>query len=607
MDLDITDLPDNFVSGLKELMGLYGFSVNGSIELTTVRGEAGITHTEDGYRISYSRECEFYREFVKLINGGTQCTEHCVFDDMAVMVDCSRNAVLNVDSVKRLIRLCACMGYGTLMLYTEDTYEIDGEPFFGYMRGRYTKAELKEIDAYGKMFGVELVPCIQTLAHLNGIARWDRFKPIIDCNDILLADDERTYGLIDKMFGTLAERFTSRRAHIGMDEAHMVGLGRYLDAHGYENRFEILLKHLNRVLEIAEKYGFSCTMWSDMFFRLANGGRYEPTAAVSKDVCGRIPKGLSLMYWDYYRNDGEYYDKMLDAHKNLCDNISFACGAWRWNGFTPSDTMSADRNFLAFDACKKHGVKQAMVTLWGDDGGECSTFATLPALVASAEYAYGNRDCEKAFERVVGASYDDFISIELAEAVTDGGAFYGGNVTKVFLYNDPLCGLYDYAVKPEYKQKFIAATARIGAAARRVKDYAYIFRTVASLCELVGNKCDLGVRLRAAYASRDKAKLKELANEIPPLVRLLDKFYKAYKKQWYAENKPFGFEIQDVRIGGLRQRLLHCKEVVCDYANGKTDAIAELETEILPLQDFVCSTEFRTDRPWSDIVSVNRI
>lgn len=73
MDLDITDLPDNFVSGLKELMGLYGFSVNGSIGLTTVRGETGITRTEDGYRISYSRECEFYREFVKLINGETQC------------------------------------------------------------------------------------------------------------------------------------------------------------------------------------------------------------------------------------------------------------------------------------------------------------------------------------------------------------------------------------------------------------------------------------------------------------------------------------------------------------------------------------------------------
>lgn len=191
--------------------------------------------------------------------------------------------------------------------------------------------------------------------------------------------------------------------------------------------------------------------------------------------------------------------------------------------------------------------------------------------------------------------------------MTGGGAFYGGNVTKVFLYNDLLCGLYDYAVKPEYKQKFLSAAEQNRAAAKRAGEYAYIFRTVAALCELVGNKCDLGVRLRAAYANGDKAKLKELADEIPPLVRLLDKFYTAYKKQWYAENKPFGFEIQDVRIGGLRQRLLHCKEMIADYADGKADEIAELETEILPLQDFACPTELRTDRPWSDIVSVNRI
>ena len=33
------------------------------------------------------------------------------------------------------------------MPYTEDIYEVDGEPYFGYMRGSYTKAEMKEIDA----------------------------------------------------------------------------------------------------------------------------------------------------------------------------------------------------------------------------------------------------------------------------------------------------------------------------------------------------------------------------------------------------------------------------------------------------------------------------
>ena len=85
---------------------------------------------------------------------------------LGVMVDCSRNAVLKVSAAKRLIDALRKMGYNMLMLYTEDTYEIDSQPKFGYLRGRFTKEELKEIVTYGEQNGIELVPCIQTLAHL---------------------------------------------------------------------------------------------------------------------------------------------------------------------------------------------------------------------------------------------------------------------------------------------------------------------------------------------------------------------------------------------------------------------------------------------------------
>ena len=162
------------------------------------------------------------------------------------------------------------MGYNTVQLYTEDTYEADGEPYFGYLRGRYSKAELKELDAYARGIGIELVPCIQTLAHLGGITRWAEYGGITDIGDILLAGEERTYELIEHMFRTCAECFTSRRINIGMDEAHMLGLGAYLDKHGYKDRFSILSEHLRRVCEIADKYGFKPMMWSDMFFRLAS-------------------------------------------------------------------------------------------------------------------------------------------------------------------------------------------------------------------------------------------------------------------------------------------------------------------------------------------------
>ena len=107
---------------------------------------------------------------------------------LGVMADCSRNAVMTVKTAEKLIDMLSKMGYNTLMLYTEDTYEVDGEPFFGYLRGRYSKEELLSLDKYASEKGIELIPCIQTLAHLGTIFHWQEYAAVNDVNDILLAD-----------------------------------------------------------------------------------------------------------------------------------------------------------------------------------------------------------------------------------------------------------------------------------------------------------------------------------------------------------------------------------------------------------------------------------
>lgn len=42
----------------------------------------------------------------------------------SVMVDCSRNGVLRLESVNTLLCNMALMGLSMLQLYTEDTYEV---------------------------------------------------------------------------------------------------------------------------------------------------------------------------------------------------------------------------------------------------------------------------------------------------------------------------------------------------------------------------------------------------------------------------------------------------------------------------------------------------
>ena len=110
------------------------------------------------------------------------------------------------------------MGYNAVLLYTEDTYEVAGRPYFGYLRGRFSQAELRELDQYADALGIEMIPCIQTLGHMARALRWPCMEDVRDTDDVLLLDEEKTYALIEEMIVSASRPFATRRIHIGMDE-----------------------------------------------------------------------------------------------------------------------------------------------------------------------------------------------------------------------------------------------------------------------------------------------------------------------------------------------------------------------------------------------------
>ena len=512
------------------------------------------------------------------------------YTHFGVMLDMSRNAVMKVDEVKRMIDCLQKMGYNTLELYTEDTYEIKGEPYFGYMRGRYTGAELKEIDAYAKLRGIEVIPCVQTLAHFTNLVRHGAYREIVDCNDILLIDEPKTYELIDKIFATLAENFTSRLVNIGMDEAHMVGLGKYLDKHGYQNRFELLLRHLNKVVDIAKKYGFTPHMWSDMFFRLANKGEYYVTEVQKfpDEVIATVPENVELAYWDYYHLTENGYDVQFDTHAQFNRKVWFAGGAWSWNGFAPLNWFSLTSMKPAMQSVVKHGVKDVLITMWGDDGKECSFFALLPSLYAIRQYADGNFDedkIKKGFYNLFKIKYDDFMALDLPSRTgvfNPEGNEIRQNACKCLLYADPFIGIKDKAIVNVRPIPYTQHAATLKSVAKRAGEFAYLFDTLSKLCTVMATKAELSVKTRRAYEARDNKTLGLLIKDYAATEKALLAFYEAYRALWYKENKAFGFEIQDIRLGGLIQRLKNCRERLNAYIKGKITVIDELEEEVLP-------------------------
>lgn len=515
------------------------------------------------------------------------------YERLGVMIDMSRNAVMSVAALKEYFVLLKKMGYNSVMLYTEDTYEVEGEPFFGYMRGRYSVAEMKELDEFANNIGVELIPCIQTLAHLNQALRWGTIP--VDCNDIMLCDDERVYDLIDRMFKTLKKCFKSPYIHIGMDEAHMVGRGKYMDIHGYEETFSILKRHLDKVCELAKKYDFVPLIWSDMFFRPWNDGVYcmmKGRREMPKGFKDAINPDVIPVYWDYYSDKEEHYDDMFYNHKAFKQKTWFAGAVWGWQGFMPLNEYSIKNSVPAINSCKKNKIKNIFITMWGDDGGECPHFAMLPSLFYIAEYLKGNTDQEKIklkFKRLTGVSYDDFMLLDrLNQVDMETTAWFPPNPVKYMFYSDYMSDFLDVTVRDGINayEYYSNLAKELYTVAKKTRKYGYLFDTAAKLCEVMQYKYDIGKKTRTAYENGDKEELKRLAkNDYVNLARNMKKFSLAFEKQWYKENKPQGFDIQDHRIGGMIHRTDACRRRILDYVAGRVDTIPEYEEKLLPLYD----------------------
>ena len=278
-----------------------------------------------GWLVKYESPCDAFRALGLILGHdgkfpeGFPLTQDRAFATVGMMWDLSRNAVLRVEAVKELFRAWALMGYNAVQLYMEDVYALPGEEFFGYARGVYTPEELREIDAYGHALGLEVMPCIQTLGHLEQILQWPPYRGLKDVTGVLMVGEEATYRLIAKMLDTLTGCFRSRRIHIGMDEAHGVGTGAYLRKHGPRRPFDILNEHLRRVTALCRERGLRPMIWSDMYFRIGSktNDYYDREAEIPAEVASAISPEVDLVYWDYYHEDPGFYEEWIRRHRTM--------------------------------------------------------------------------------------------------------------------------------------------------------------------------------------------------------------------------------------------------------------------------------------------------
>ncbi len=567
---------------------------------------------ENGAKIEYSSVAGAMRALTRLVHhlqtegdaAPLNVREEESFQTCGAMIDVSLgDTVPKIETWKQFLTYMARMGLNMLMIYTEDIYVLKKYPYFGYMRGGYTEEEFIAVVDYAQKLGIEVIPCIQTLAHLGKVQRWKANASLFDTASVLMIDDERTYAFIEEMIATVRRAFRTNRIHIGMDEAHGVCMGRYYAKHGPTNRYEALLRHLNRVVEICKKYDFSPMMWSDMFFRLGSktNDYYDITAELPANIREMIPSGVSQVYWDYYHTNAETYHKLLCAHKAMGD-VVFAGGIWAWTGFAPRYRQTMESTIPALEMCRAHGINHVFATVWNSDYSECDFFNALFGLQVYAEYNAGGavtrERLEDAFFTYTKMHANSFLAMDIddlgdANPQYDYDAPYSFAevehcipvISKQVFYQDPLVGLFDKNFSYlDLKTHFTKAYHRL-AECKGDGLEGELLAIMTTYAQVISQKCDLGLRMKALYEAKDLKGLQALLSDMDELIATVDRLHDLYATRYYKNNKAFGFEERDLRFGGIRARLCRVKKRIQDFLSGEIKSIEELEAERLTFEN----------------------
>lgn len=570
--------------GMKnKIFALTGFEFFGNITETDFDGVYVSFDGKDatlGFKTLSQKARAYFLLSMKAKDGAFEIKQKPCFDTLGPMLDMSRSRVMTVDGVCRFIDNIAALGMNMIMLYTEDTYEIKGRPQFGYLRGRYTEDELKAIDAYAKSMGVELIPCIQTLGHLEQYIKTPEGKLLSDSPRILLAGCDEVYEFIEDEIRAVRNAFSTDRVHIGMDETWQLGLGNYLKKNGYRNARDIYNEHLAKVLEISKKYFDKPMMWSDMIMTSPDGKLYSADFTPEGDFIDGVPKGVDLVFWDYYHDSYDWYKKNIDNHKLFDSNILFGGGVWTWDGIAPNFEYTLRMTKPALEACIDGGIKEILATMWVSSGCGTDLMQALPGLAIFSEYCYRGKECteEDIFEvseHLTGVDRDLFYAVSDIYMKQPKNCV---SLATAFIYSDILLNLTHYDL--DYNEVIATYTK-----ARDIIDgkKGYVYREFfMKLYDVAIDRAEIFANLKKAYKVNDREYMKQAATVIlPRLVKNTRKFYEMHKKLWYTNYKGNGIETFSHDFGGTILRIEDAIELLTDYLDGKIDRIDALAEDNL--------------------------
>ncbi len=365
-----------------------------------------------------------------------------MFAVRSYMLDISRDKVPSMGTLKQLVEILEKFNYNQLQLYTEHTFAYSKHEAVWKDASPMTAQEIRELDLFCAMHGIDLVPNQNSFGHLerwlvkpeyNHLAElphggaplpWGGFKknPTTLC-----PTDPASLDFLAGLYDELLPNFESRLFNIGCDETFdLLGEGRSAAAVKEKGEGRVYLDFLLKVAELVRKRGKRPMFWGDVILR-------------HPELVPELPKDLIALDWGYEGN----HPFMDEAAKFAAAGLDFyVCpGTSSWNSLAGRVENMRENMIAAERAGHLHGAKGFMVTDWGDGGHWQPLAASLPGLILGGNLAYSGAsaakmDLEDALNAVMGVPLGGTL-LRLGTLYLRGGALRA-NASELFriLAND---------------------------------------------------------------------------------------------------------------------------------------------------------------------------
>ncbi len=330
------------------------------------------------------------------------------------LLDISRNKVPQMKTLLWLVDLLADLKYNELQLYMEHTFAYPGHERVWEGVDPLTPGQVRQLDGYCRLRGVELVPNQNSFGHLHRWLIHQPYRQLAECPDgiehpfsaeiepfSLCPTDPDSLSFLGDLYGKLLPSFSSARFHVGFDEAFEIGRGRSKAACSAEGLAAVVLRFLNAVRTLAKEHGRRVMIWADMLVE-------------HRELLDEIARDVILCEWGYEAGHPFREDSAVLGATG-CD-VYLCPGTSAWSSFAGRGRNMVANVGEAAEAGLATGATGYLLTEWGDHGHLQPLSASYPALAAGAAFAWHG----SAARRREGSCWADAIDRWILDAPESG-------------------------------------------------------------------------------------------------------------------------------------------------------------------------------------------